>query len=182
MGLLGGRSLEDVLKIAIEAVCSSSYVGLKEVHLVAFMQHEQDALLCCLEAMEQPAQPQPDDDVQAAAQDNADDQHSSYQQAQVQGRQKGQQKRYKQKRNNRKEHKDHNREEASLVVRARKRRHPAASDGPEHETRRQRRRGRAYGYPTFGSDGMTNAPMWIGWGWSGAPLACRALGPCWGRC
>eukprot|EP01046_Picozoa_sp_COSAG06_P069113 COSAG06_NODE_18696_length_873_cov_0.772610_1_plen_97_part_10 len=51
----GGRSLDDVLRIAVEAVSAASYSGLKEVHLVAYMPQEQESLLSCLEALDQPS-------------------------------------------------------------------------------------------------------------------------------
>ena len=46
----GSRSLEYVLRLGLEAVAECAYPGLKEVHLVAFMGDEQQALLRLLES------------------------------------------------------------------------------------------------------------------------------------
>eukprot|EP01047_Picozoa_sp_COSAG01_P077764 COSAG01_NODE_14124_length_1493_cov_55.829986_1_plen_334_part_00 len=48
----GKRSLEDVLRVAVEAVRGASYEGLKEVHLVAFLPEEQRTLVECLQTLE----------------------------------------------------------------------------------------------------------------------------------
>mmetsp|Transcript_14768 Transcript_14768/g.24036 ORF Transcript_14768/g.24036 Transcript_14768/m.24036 type:complete len:284 (-) Transcript_14768:1435-2286(-) len=41
----GGRSLDGVLQIAVQAVAENSYVGLEEVHLCAFTEKEVDTLV-----------------------------------------------------------------------------------------------------------------------------------------
>ena len=46
----GARSLEYVLRLGVEAVVECAYPGLKEVHLVAFMEDEQQVLLQLLES------------------------------------------------------------------------------------------------------------------------------------
>jgi len=43
----GGRSLDDVLRIAVDAVAEGAYEGLREVHLVAFLPDELQALTKC---------------------------------------------------------------------------------------------------------------------------------------
>lgn len=46
----GPRSLEHVLRLGLEAVAECAYAGLKEVHLVAFMDSEQQVLVDLVEA------------------------------------------------------------------------------------------------------------------------------------
>jgi hypothetical protein len=58
--------------------------------------------------------------------------------------------------------------------RKRRRQGPEADDGKEEAApQQQRRRRRRQQQP--------GVRVWVGYGWSGAPLASRALGPCWGR-
>jgi O-acetyl-ADP-ribose deacetylase (regulator of RNase III) len=46
----GPRSLEHVLRLGLEAIMECAYPGLKEVHLVAFMDEEQQVLVDLLDA------------------------------------------------------------------------------------------------------------------------------------
>lgn len=153
-----------MLRIAIEAVRSSSYAGLKEVHLVAFMRHEQDTLLRCLETTQHLVEKSEE------SQDLEEEQKVQLEEAMCQEE----------------EVQNDNLVETSVLVRARKRRKRFLLDELQHQRLsiqpRQRRRRRRRQQAAHRRPGVIDVRVWIGWGWSGAPLAHRVLGPCWGDC